>query len=147
MLYEVIAYVVPGLTKSERRFLAPIVFGSSILFYAGCVAFARVVAVCRRARDHTGAAGTPLQRRLCSQPQRMRAHAPPAPVHPHLRHTDVTPAPRLRHTCVTPTSHTLSHLRRTPCHTHVTQTQAGVQLRDSHPCGAQLFRELRRGRC
>ena len=35
ILYEVIAYVVPGLTKSERRFLAPVVFGSSILFYAG----------------------------------------------------------------------------------------------------------------
>lgn len=37
VLYEVIAYVVPGLTKSERKFLAPIVFGSSILFYLGCV--------------------------------------------------------------------------------------------------------------
>jgi sec-independent protein translocase protein TatC len=35
VLYEIIAYVVPGLTKSERRFLAPIVFGSSILFYLG----------------------------------------------------------------------------------------------------------------
>ncbi|GIL77133.1 hypothetical protein Vretimale_3196 [Volvox reticuliferus] len=35
VLYEVIAYVVPGLTKSERSFLAPIVFGSSILFYLG----------------------------------------------------------------------------------------------------------------
>lgn len=35
VLYEVIAYVVPGLTKSERKFLAPIVFGSSILFYVG----------------------------------------------------------------------------------------------------------------
>lgn len=35
VLYEVIAYVVPGLTKSERKFLAPIVFGSSILFYLG----------------------------------------------------------------------------------------------------------------
>lgn len=37
ILYEIIAYVVPGLTKSERQFLAPVVFGSSILFYAGCV--------------------------------------------------------------------------------------------------------------
>lgn len=37
MLYEVIAYVVPGLTRSERKFLAPIVFGSSILFYVGLV--------------------------------------------------------------------------------------------------------------
>ena len=35
VLYEVIAYVVPGLTKSERKFLAPVVFGSSILFYFG----------------------------------------------------------------------------------------------------------------
>lgn len=35
VLYEIIAYVLPGLTKSERNFLAPIVFGSSILFYAG----------------------------------------------------------------------------------------------------------------
>lgn len=35
VLYEVIAYVVPGLTKSERTFLAPVVFGSSILFYFG----------------------------------------------------------------------------------------------------------------
>jgi Sec-independent protein secretion pathway component TatC len=37
VLYEIIAYVVPGLTKAERKFLAPIVFGSSILFYIGCV--------------------------------------------------------------------------------------------------------------
>lgn len=37
VLYEIIAYVVPGLTKSERKFLAPIVFGSSILFYLGLV--------------------------------------------------------------------------------------------------------------
>jgi sec-independent protein translocase protein TatC len=35
VLYEAIAYVVPGLTRSERRFLAPIVLGSSVLFYAG----------------------------------------------------------------------------------------------------------------
>lgn len=34
-LYEVIAYIVPGLTLSERRILAPIVFGSSALFYLG----------------------------------------------------------------------------------------------------------------
>ncbi|KAG1672202.1 hypothetical protein FOA52_002902 [Chlamydomonas sp. UWO 241] len=37
VLYEIIAYVVPGLTKSERTFLAPVVFGSSILFYFGLV--------------------------------------------------------------------------------------------------------------
>ncbi|XP_023746255.1 sec-independent protein translocase protein TATC, chloroplastic [Lactuca sativa] len=35
ILYEIIAFVLPGLTKSERKFLAPIVLGSSILFYAG----------------------------------------------------------------------------------------------------------------
>ncbi|GAX77138.1 hypothetical protein CEUSTIGMA_g4584.t1 [Chlamydomonas eustigma] len=35
ILYEIIAYIIPGLTKSERRFLAPVVFGSSILFYFG----------------------------------------------------------------------------------------------------------------
>ncbi|XP_030950998.1 sec-independent protein translocase protein TATC, chloroplastic [Quercus lobata] len=37
ILYEIIAFVLPGLTKSERRFLAPIVFGSSILFYTGII--------------------------------------------------------------------------------------------------------------
>lgn len=37
VLYEIIAYVVPGLTASERKFLAPVVFGSSILFYLGYV--------------------------------------------------------------------------------------------------------------
>ncbi|XP_078429257.1 sec-independent periplasmic protein translocase [Wolffia australiana] len=42
ILYEIIAFVVPGLTVSERRFLGPIVFGSSILFYAG-VAFSYAV--------------------------------------------------------------------------------------------------------
>ncbi|KAG2454784.1 hypothetical protein HYH02_000619 [Chlamydomonas schloesseri] len=35
VLYEITAYVVPGLTKSERAFLAPVVFGSSALFYLG----------------------------------------------------------------------------------------------------------------
>jgi len=35
VLYEIIMYVVPGLTTSEKKFLAPIVFGSSILFYLG----------------------------------------------------------------------------------------------------------------
>jgi sec-independent protein translocase protein TatC len=41
VLYEIIAYVVPGLTKAERKFLAPIVFGSSILFYIGWVGCVR----------------------------------------------------------------------------------------------------------
>ena len=35
VLYEGIAYVLPGLTKDERKFLGPIVLGSSVLFYAG----------------------------------------------------------------------------------------------------------------
>ncbi|XP_043699720.1 sec-independent protein translocase protein TATC, chloroplastic-like isoform X2 [Telopea speciosissima] len=37
ILYEIIAFVLPGLTSSERRFLGPIVLGSSILFYAGII--------------------------------------------------------------------------------------------------------------
>ncbi|XP_051144475.1 sec-independent protein translocase protein TATC, chloroplastic [Andrographis paniculata] len=37
ILYEIIAFVVPGLTLSERRFLGPIVLGSSVLFYAGII--------------------------------------------------------------------------------------------------------------
>ena len=35
MLYQVVAYVVPGLTTGERKILAPVIFGSSILFYVG----------------------------------------------------------------------------------------------------------------
>ncbi|KZV19518.1 Sec-independent periplasmic protein translocase [Dorcoceras hygrometricum] len=35
ILFEIIAFILPGLTKAERRFLGPIVLGSSILFYAG----------------------------------------------------------------------------------------------------------------
>lgn len=35
ILYEIAAYVVPGLTKSERQFLAPVILGSSVLFYLG----------------------------------------------------------------------------------------------------------------
>ncbi|KGN52124.1 sec-independent protein translocase protein TATC, chloroplastic [Cucumis sativus] len=42
ILYEIIAFVLPGLTRTERQFLAPIVLGSSILFYAG-IAFSYVV--------------------------------------------------------------------------------------------------------
>ena len=37
VLYEAIAYVVPGLTRDERKVLGPIVLGSSVLFYAGIV--------------------------------------------------------------------------------------------------------------
>ncbi|MGB8699290.1 MAG: twin-arginine translocase subunit TatC [Thermosynechococcaceae cyanobacterium] len=35
ILYQVISFVLPGLTRRERRFLGPIVFGSSILFVLG----------------------------------------------------------------------------------------------------------------
>ncbi|TKY50917.1 Sec-independent protein translocase protein TATC [Spatholobus suberectus] len=35
IVYEIISFVLPGLTKAERRFLGPIVLGSSVLFYAG----------------------------------------------------------------------------------------------------------------
>ncbi|KAK9064576.1 hypothetical protein SSX86_015958 [Deinandra increscens subsp. villosa] len=42
ILYEIIAFILPGLTRSERKFLGPIVLGSSILFYTG-IAFSYVV--------------------------------------------------------------------------------------------------------
>ena len=35
VLYEIVAWVFPGLTQSEQKQLAPIVFGSSVLFYLG----------------------------------------------------------------------------------------------------------------
>jgi sec-independent protein translocase protein TatC len=35
ILYQVMQFVLPGLTRRERRFLGPIVFGSSILFGVG----------------------------------------------------------------------------------------------------------------
>lgn len=35
ILYQIAAFVLPGLTRRERRLLGPIVFGSSILFLAG----------------------------------------------------------------------------------------------------------------
>ncbi|KAE9611747.1 hypothetical protein Lal_00011489 [Lupinus albus] len=44
ILYEIIAFVLPGLTKSERMFLGPIVLGSSVLFYAG-ISFSYLVLV------------------------------------------------------------------------------------------------------
>jgi sec-independent protein translocase protein TatC len=37
ILYNIIAFVLPGLTRRERRFLGPIVLGSSVLFVAGLV--------------------------------------------------------------------------------------------------------------
>ena len=35
ILYQIAAFVLPGLTRRERRLLGPIVFGSSILFVGG----------------------------------------------------------------------------------------------------------------
>jgi len=35
VLYQIIQFVLPGLTRRERRILGPIVFGSSLLFIAG----------------------------------------------------------------------------------------------------------------
>lgn len=37
VLYQIIRFVLPGLTRRERRFLAPIVIGSTVLFGAGLV--------------------------------------------------------------------------------------------------------------
>jgi len=39
IIYQVIQFILPGLTRRERRFLGPIVLGSSILFFIG-LAFA-----------------------------------------------------------------------------------------------------------
>jgi sec-independent protein translocase protein TatC len=44
ILYQVVQFVLPGLTRRERRLIAPIVFGSSILFVAG-LAFAYVALI------------------------------------------------------------------------------------------------------
>lgn len=44
ILYQIVAFVLPGLTRRERRFLAPVVFGSSILFVAG-LAFAYIALI------------------------------------------------------------------------------------------------------
>lgn len=44
VLYQILQFVLPGLTRRERRFVAPIVFGSSILFAAG-LAFAYVALI------------------------------------------------------------------------------------------------------
>lgn len=37
ILYQVVQFVLPGLTRRERRLLAPVVLGSSVLFFAGLV--------------------------------------------------------------------------------------------------------------
>ncbi|WP_017295234.1 twin-arginine translocase subunit TatC [Geminocystis herdmanii] len=35
ILYQIVQFVTPGLTRKERKTIAPVVFGSSILFFAG----------------------------------------------------------------------------------------------------------------
>ncbi|GLX80659.1 twin-arginine translocase subunit TatC [Thalassotalea eurytherma] len=42
VLYQIWAFIAPGLYQNEKRLIAPLMFGSSILFYAG-VAFAYFV--------------------------------------------------------------------------------------------------------
>ncbi|MBF2064295.1 MAG: twin-arginine translocase subunit TatC [Calothrix sp. C42_A2020_038] len=37
ILYQIVAFVLPGLTRRERRLLAPVVLGSSVLFVAGLI--------------------------------------------------------------------------------------------------------------
>lgn len=37
ILYQIVRFILPGLTKKEKRAIAPIVFGSSILFVLGIV--------------------------------------------------------------------------------------------------------------
>ena len=44
ILYQIVQFVLPGLTRRERRLLAPIVLGSSLLFAAG-LAFAYVALI------------------------------------------------------------------------------------------------------
>ncbi|MER3434100.1 MAG: twin-arginine translocase subunit TatC [Leptolyngbya sp. ERB_1_1] len=35
ILYQIVAFVLPGLTRREKRFLAPVILGSSVLFLGG----------------------------------------------------------------------------------------------------------------
>lgn len=44
ILYQIAAFVLPGLTRKERRILGPVVFGSSILFVGG-LAFAYIALI------------------------------------------------------------------------------------------------------
>ncbi len=37
ILYQILLFVLPGLTRRERRFIGPVVFGSTILFFVGLV--------------------------------------------------------------------------------------------------------------
>ncbi|MEL7355411.1 MAG: twin-arginine translocase subunit TatC [Cyanobacteria bacterium J06560_6] len=44
ILYQIIQFVLPGLTRRERRLIGPVVLGSSVLFFAG-LAFAYIALV------------------------------------------------------------------------------------------------------
>lgn len=44
ILYQIIQFVLPGLTRRERRLIGPVVIGSSVLFFAG-LAFAYIALV------------------------------------------------------------------------------------------------------
>ncbi|HEY9673394.1 MAG TPA: twin-arginine translocase subunit TatC [Waterburya sp.] len=44
ILYQIIQFVLPGLTRRERRLLAPVVLGSSVLFFIG-LAFAYIALI------------------------------------------------------------------------------------------------------
>jgi sec-independent protein translocase protein TatC len=44
IIYQIIQFVLPGLTRRERRLLGPVVFGSSILFFVG-LAFAYIALI------------------------------------------------------------------------------------------------------
>lgn len=44
ILYQVVAFVLPGLTRREKRFLAPVVLGSGVLFFGG-LAFSYVALI------------------------------------------------------------------------------------------------------
>jgi sec-independent protein translocase protein TatC len=44
ILYQIISFVLPGLTRRERRLIGPVVLGSSILFFAG-LAFAYIALI------------------------------------------------------------------------------------------------------
>jgi len=37
ILYQIIQFILPGLTRRERRLIAPVVFGSTILFFGGII--------------------------------------------------------------------------------------------------------------
>lgn len=44
ILYQIVQFVLPGLTRRERRLLAPVVLGSSVLFFTG-IAFAYIALI------------------------------------------------------------------------------------------------------